>query len=282
MKQYPFYAHDQYHGDGKIRIRRLPVEPNFGHQHIFFELVYVLQGSAIRVWEDTRTPIKAGDYCFNDPHSIHWYENTDDLEIISCMFMPEYIDRALVDCPSLTALISNKVLMFGVPINIPATNQVYHDPSGMVRKIVKDMEKEQEECQTGYKELLRCYLTQVLVCAARACEDHVPHKAISKVTTYLKEHYSEPLCMKTLGELVGYTPQYLSQLFKEEMGMNIQSFFQQLRMEEACRLLSGEKKPTADVAAALGYRDTRFFSKVFRRYKGMSPQEYWRRQQQQE
>ena len=80
--------------------------------------------------------------------------------------------------------------------------------------------------------------------------------------------------MQQLSELTDYTPQYLSSLFSEEMGMSIQVFLQQLRVEVACNLLSGTFLSTAEVAAEVGYQDTRHFSKVFRRYRGLSPKEY--------
>ena len=74
--------------------------------------------------------------------------------------------------------------------------------------------------------------------------------------------------------MAGYTPQYLSSLFSDEMGMSIQEFLQRLRMEEACRLLAGSDLPLSQIAAAVGYRDSRHFSKVFRRYQSLSPKEF--------
>lgn len=271
---YPFKAHDTYKGDGKIRLRRLSPEPNSMHQHIFFELIYVLHGRATRRLEDTLTPVEAGDYYVIDPRSVHCYEDMEGLEILSCLFLPEYIDRALADCPSLSSLLSNRILRFGVPVDMPIADRTFHDTDGSVKRIIKHMEKEHADCRTGYMELLRCYLTQVLVCAARACETRVPHEAVTRVMEYLKAHYAEPLSLQQLSELTDYTPQYLSSLFSEEMGMSIQVFLQQLRVEEACTLLASTFLSTAEVAAEVGYQDTRHFSKVFRRYRGVSPKEY--------
>ena len=273
MNSYPFVAYDSCGGDGKIQIVRLTPK-GFTHQHSYFELVYVLRGTATRKMSDAEIPVSAGDYYVANPLSAHGYEDIRDLEVVNCLFLPEYIDRALTDCPSVSSLLSNRILRFGVPVDIPIADRVFHDTDGSVRRIMKNMEREYAECRTGYMEMLRCYLTQVLVHAARASETCFPHEAVTRVMEYLKFHYPEPLSLETLSQLVGYTPQYLSSLFSEEVGIGIQAFLQRMRIEEACRLLINTDLSMAEISTAVGYQDTRHFSKVFRRYQVVSPREY--------
>lgn len=273
MKNYPIVANNSAdQGDG-IQVLRIAPK-GFTHQHKYFEFVYVLRGTAIRKMSDAAVPVSAGDYYVANPRTAHGYEEIKDLEVINCLFFPEYIDRALMDCPSVSSLLSNRVLRFGVPVDIPITDRALHDADGSVLRIIKKMEREYEDGRTGYKEMLRCYLTQVLVHATRACETRVPHKAVTKVMEYLKIHYQEPLSLDTLSQLVGYTPQYLSSLFSDEVGMSIQLFLQRMRIEEACRLLATTHLSTAEVAEAVGYQDTRHFSKIFRKYQSVSPREF--------
>ena len=274
MKNYPFVAHQTYDSDGKIQVLRITPK-GFTHQHKYFELVYVLRGTAIRkMSEDVQIPVSAGDYYVANPLSAHGYEDLRDFEVVNCLFLPEYINQALKDCPSLSSLLADRILRFGVPVDLPIADRVFHDTDGSVRRIIKHMEREQTECKTGYMEMLRCYLTQILVYAVRAGETRFPHEAVTKVMEYLKAHYAETLSLDILSQLVGYTPQYLSSLFSEEVGMSIQMFLQRMRIEEACRLLAHTNLSMAEVAAAVGYQDTRHFSKVFRRYQVISPREY--------
>lgn len=273
MMNYPFVEHDSRDTHGKIQILRLTPK-GFTHQHKYFELVYVLRGTAKRKLSDASIPVSAGDYYVANPLSAHGYEDLQDLEVVNCLFLPEYIDRALTDCPSISALLSNRMLRFGVPVDISIADRVFHDTDGSVGRIVKNMEREYAECHTGHMEMLRCYLTQVLVYAARACETRIPHEAVTKVMEHLKTHYTESLSLDALSRLTGYTPQYLSNLFSDEVGISIQSFLQRIRIEEACKLLISTSLPVAEVAAAVGYQDTRHFSKVFRRYHIVSPREY--------
>jgi AraC-like DNA-binding protein len=261
-------------GDGQIRMMRLRCRDDAPHRHSFFELVYVFRGTTFHHIGDEITQLHAGDYFIIDPGSIHCYQNGNDCHIVNCLFLPEYIDRALADCPSISALLTNRTLRFGVPVDISIADRVFHDTDGSVRRIVRNMEREYAECPTGHMEMLRCYLTQVLVLAARACETRVPHEAVTKVMEYLKHHYAEPLSLDALSQLVGYTPQYLSSLFSNEVGMSIQMFLQRMRVEEACKLLVGTNLSVAEVASSVGYQDTRHFSKVFCRYQTISPKEY--------
>jgi len=251
------------------------------HRHAFFELVYIVNGAAEHHLEQSRMTIKAGDYFIIDTGSTHCYQNPQDFEIINCLFLPEYIDRALADCPSLSALLSNQVRLFGVPVDLRTADRIFHDGDGSVGRLIRVMEQEHAQRRTGYKELLRCYLTQVLVHAARASEEldrvRPPHEATSAVVEYLQEHYAEPLSLNQLSELVGYTPQYLSNLFHRDTGMSIQNFLQRLRVEEACRRMGQNGGSLTEIAQAVGYTDAKHFARVFRRYKETSPKEYKQR-----
>ena len=273
MKDYPFVPRESGEANADIRILRL-TPTGFTHQHKYFELVYVLRGKATRKLSDAMVPVSAGDYYVANPRSAHGYENLQNLEVIHCLFLPEHINQALKDCPSISSLLSNRILRFGVPMDIPIADRVFHDSDGSVRRIIKSMEREYAERHTGYMEMLRCYLTQALVHAARASETPFPHEAVTKVMEHLKCHYAQALSLDALSQLVDYTPQYLSSLFSNEVGMSIQEFLQRLRMEEACRLLTCTSLSMAEIAAAVGYQDTRHFSKVFRRYQTVSPREY--------
>ena len=265
-------------GDGQIHMMHIkPINDNL-HKHIFFELVYVLSGSATHFLGEESTSLRAGDYFIIDTGSAHCYRDTKNFEIINCMFLPEYIDRALADCPSLSSMLSNQVLRFGLPFNVNTADRIFHDNDGSVKRLFKVMEKEHSAKCTGYFELLRCYLTQILVHAVRASEEseskRSEHSATAAVADYLCAHYKEPLSLSALAKSVGYTPQYLSAIFAKDTGMNIRTFLQRLRVEEACKLLSQSNIRLSTVAEAVGYNDTKHFARVFRKHKGISPREF--------
>ena len=278
MNEVALRTHDSYLHDGQIRMMHLHQRSAGIHCHDFFELVYVENGTATHRMEQSSISVCAGDYFIIDPGSQHCYRDTRNLEIINCLFLPGHIDRALGDCPSLSSLLSNKVMRFGVPVDAQLADRIFHDTDGMVGKLIRQMEQEFAERRTGYMELLRCDLTRVLVYAARASEEQerarTQHKATQAMVEYLRQNYAQPLSLPELSQRFGYTPQYMSNLFHRDTGMTIQTFLQRLRIEEACRLMSDGNKTMTELAHAVGYADGKHFSKVFRQQKGISPRDY--------
>ena len=273
MTNYPFVVHRSGRPDDKIQLQRYSPS-GFTHQHIFFEFIYVLKGTAVREMPDAQIPVCAGDYYISNPRSAHGYSNMQNFEIVSCHFLPEYLDRALSNCPSMSLLLSNQFLRFGVPTDLPIADRVFHDIDGSVRQIVRQMENEQAEHPTGYLEMLRCYLTQILVNTVRAYEVRTSNNAINKVVDYLQVHYANPLSLATLADLTGYTPQYLSGLFSREVGMSIQKFLVRVRIAQAGELLDNTNMSVAEIANAVGYQDIQHFSRLFRQHQKQSPRAY--------
>ena len=273
MTNYPFVVHRSGSANDKIQIQRY-MPTGFTHQHAFFEFIYVLKGTAVREMPDAQIPVGTGDYYISNPCSAHGYSNMQNFEIASCHFLPKHLDRALSDCPSVSLLLSNQFLRFGVPTDLPIADRVFHDADGSVRQIVRQMENEQAEHPTGYLEMLRCYLTQILVHTVRAYEVRTSNNAINKVVDYLQEHYAHPLSLAALAELTGYTPQYLSSLFGREVGMSIQKFLMRIRIAQACELLDNTNMSIAEIANAVGYQDVQHFSRLFRQHQKQSPRTY--------
>lgn len=266
----------------KIRVVRVdPVEDTL-HGHEFFELVYVMRGSALHRLGTQATRVSEGDYFIVDFGSFHCYNENRGFTIVNCLFAPEYVDRALVNCPSLSALLANGVRRFDVPQSgVRFADRVYRDSDGRIRALIESMEREFSEKQPGYIEMLRCRLIEVLVHTTRGTELPGPeesvHPAAAAMTEYLRENYREPLSLDALSAKLGYTPQYLSCLFHRELNVSLSTFLQKLRVEKSCLLLAETRMSVALVAQEVGYGDSRHFNAVFRRHMGMSPREFRRR-----
>ena len=64
------------------------------HSHTFFELAYIIHGNAIHTLDGNSDAVKAGDYVFIEPGSVHSFSKTKDedkLTVINCIFTPELI-----------------------------------------------------------------------------------------------------------------------------------------------------------------------------------------------
>ncbi len=99
---------------------------------------------------------------------------------------------------------------------------------------------------------------------------------ILRVIEYIRNHYDSDISLSEAAELVGITPEYLSKLFTKEMGINFSTFLGDFRISMAKRMFSTGKYKVYEVADAVGFRDTKYFNKVFKSIVGVSPSEYRR------
>ena len=101
-------------------------------------------------------------------------------------------------------------------------------------------------------------------------------RAITGITRYLQEHLAEEISLSVLAEQFHLNPQYISQLFKSEIGVNFLAYLTNIRMEKAKKLLLSTPLSIAEVAEQSGYGDYRVFTKVFKKSEGITPSQYRR------
>ena len=94
------------------------------------------------------------------------------------------------------------------------------------------------------------------------------------VANYVRHHLSEPISVeKMAGEFFLSRP-YLSSRFRQETGQTLTDFILKEKTEEAKRLLRYSDRPLSAVSAYLGFSSHGHFSRVFKKYAGMTPGEY--------
>ena len=101
-------------------------------------------------------------------------------------------------------------------------------------------------------------------------------RVITGITRYLQEHLSEDVSLSILAEEFHLNTQYISQIFKNEIGVNFLAYLTNIRIEKAKKLLLSSDLPIAEVAERSGYGDYRVFTKVFKKSEGITPSQYRR------
>lgn len=97
---------------------------------------------------------------------------------------------------------------------------------------------------------------------------------ISAIKNYIQENYSEDLNAPHIANKFYLNAGYLSTLFKEKTGIRLVTYIEGIRMENAKKFLKNNIWTITEIAMETGYSDANYFSKVFRRYTGMSPTQY--------
>lgn len=97
---------------------------------------------------------------------------------------------------------------------------------------------------------------------------------IKKIRNYLDENYTREISRSDLAEIVYLNPDYISRLFKKEMGVSISSYLLKKRMDAAKELLLNTNMPVNVISLHAGYNNYSYFTRMFRDYTGYSPNEY--------
>jgi transcriptional regulator GlxA family with amidase domain len=96
---------------------------------------------------------------------------------------------------------------------------------------------------------------------------------------YLETRFREKIQIQQLAQDIGISRSYLTQLFKEEIGMSPRELLINIRMEHATEFLEKSNDPIQLVALECGYDDALAFSKAFKQRFGMSPSRYRKEKQ---
>lgn len=101
-------------------------------------------------------------------------------------------------------------------------------------------------------------------------------EAICKLMeTYLQENYRSDISFQVLSERFGFTPEYLSKIFKKHTGETPSKYLTRLRMNEAKHLLVGNPElEIQKIGELVGYKDAFYFSRAFKSYTGIQPSEF--------
>lgn len=101
--------------------------------------------------------------------------------------------------------------------------------------------------------------------------------AMNAAVNYIKAHYGEKLTLEETAEAAGYTPSYFSRIFREEMGCTFKEYLSEYRVERSKHLLLSGNDSISDICSVVGFTDQSYFTKIFRRSTGTTPDKFRKR-----
>ncbi|WP_139992088.1 response regulator [Paenibacillus paridis] len=97
---------------------------------------------------------------------------------------------------------------------------------------------------------------------------------VKQVQEIVANNLSQDTTVKTIADRVFLHPVYLSKVFKAETGESLSEWIIGMKMERALYLLKNTNKKIYEITSELGYQNPQYFSKTFKKYYGMTPQEF--------
>lgn len=119
---------------------------------------------------------------------------------------------------------------------------------------------------------LRQLLTAVSLCTD--VDDSKDGLNLETIHAYMQDHLGERLTLKQLADLAGLSPAHFATRYRELTGVAPIKHFLHLKIEQACQLLDTTDLPFFAISLELGYEDSYYFSRLFKKVMGQSPQHY--------
>jgi transcriptional regulator GlxA family with amidase domain len=97
---------------------------------------------------------------------------------------------------------------------------------------------------------------------------------VKRAVVYLQNNYAQPLSLLKIAHEIGVNKTTLQKNFHQELGISPWEYLKRFRIKEAKRLLETTNLSITEVAAAIGFDNLPYFSRMFRTHTGQSPKEY--------
>lgn len=261
--------------------------PRFGealeHHHEYIEMIYVYSGECHQIVNGISIIMKKGEVCLLDTNVLHSIESTseDDI-IINCLMSKKYLDDILLDRLSGNDLISsffiralyrnndfNEYILFNssesekLPKLMEAVLCEYFDKSLCSDEVINSY------MIIIFSELLRIFENKT----NSQSRDLLKNGSITDIVLYIQNNCKDAT-LTSVAEHFHFHPNYLSATIKKYTSNNFTFVLQEAKLKKASFLLKNSDIPVIEVANNVGYENTNFFYKIFKKYYACNPTEY--------
>ncbi|HWQ98979.1 MAG TPA: helix-turn-helix domain-containing protein [Clostridia bacterium] len=127
-----------------------------------------------------------------------------------------------------------------------------------------------------YEELKVWFLRKIAESARNVSTkaDEKANRVIAKARAFIDRNFSRDLTLEEVSREVHVSPYYFSKLFKEQTGDNFINYLTQKRVDTAKQLLADGRLNVKAICTEIGYNDPNYFSRLFKKFEGMTPTEY--------
>ena len=243
------------------------------HDHDFTEITYILSGKGQYFVEGNLYDVQAGDLILCNAGVRHHAIVTNPKEP-TVEFYVGFTDYHFKDMPKDHICLNDNsyVIRTDTELRQNLTKHCYA------------MLAENEANQVGKYFMLKAHLMQFLLLLLRQeaepqpiqdgyhFDTHYKSYAVNQIIDYLDSHYSEKISLDRIAQNMYLSPVYISKIFKEETGESPINYLIKIRLEKAKEMLaSAHPESIKKIANDVGYEDAYHFSKLFKKYYGVSP-----------
>ncbi|MDF2541373.1 MAG: transcriptional regulator, AraC family [Herbinix sp.] len=248
------------------------------HWHPEYEIIRILSGTFHLTLDSQSFVVKQGDILFLQDGVLHG--GIPEQCIYECLvFDPKLFLKENHICAKLTKRLIEREI--GILQHLPQDREILRDTVDHLFHTMSDQ-------KFGYEYLIQGYLYQLLgivlqeylfeekTTAAPSSYQHVLQ--FKKVLSYIEMNFTEHITLETMAKIAGMNAKYFCRFFKAMSYRTPIDYLNYYRIERACEQLSVARESMTEVALNCGFNDISYFIKTFRKYKGVTPKQYLRRE----
>lgn len=231
------------------------------HWHDYLEFEIVVSGQAEHDHNGSVYPLSAGSaymMCYNDFHGL---TALTDLTVYSLHITDDLLHPELMDF-----LEFNKLRCQFSPGETEA-----------IVETLKQIDREAASDQPFRNLRIKHLAEEVIISLIRKStisKDHVTPPPIRQAVAFLRANFRRELTLEGLAKELGFSPNYLGQLFKAETGSTFNEYLNSLRLKYACSLLTFSDLAVKEIAFAAGYNSVEYFLYQFKKNLRTTPSRY--------
>ena len=247
------------------------------HKHNEWEMFYVDSGEVNCISESDSRMLKAGDVVFHRPNTLH--NTVCNGKRSATMFNVLF----LCDSPSIEFFNSKS---FSVPDGaVKALKELMQECSATY-KISEYPILLRDDAPCGGEQMARILLERLLLLLIRECEEicfkstmsiaslESSNGFIDEICNYMREHIYGKLSLDNLTQRFHFGKSFLCEQFKRSTGSPPISYYLDLKLNEAKRLLREDDLTVSEISEMLGFESNEYFSRYFKKRVGHSPRAF--------
>jgi AraC-like DNA-binding protein len=277
-------AKDWFHPDGfpLAVARREPQEPFGLHGHAdFSELVVVTGGRGLHRIEGEAWPLSAGDVFVVKGREAHEYRDLDDLSLINVLYQPDRLKWDLGDLLSLPGYHALFTLEPQWRKRHQFNSRLHLTPAevGHGLGLIDQLDAELAARTAGFGFMATAVFMQLVGYVARAYGQsrHPDSQALLRIAsaiTHLETHYADEVNLDDLAGMAHMSKRSFLRTFLAATGQSPIAYLIQIRVNRAADRLRAVADPITEVAFDVGFQDSNYFARQFRRLMGVTPRAY--------
>lgn len=237
------------------------------HTHHFTELFYVISGKGVFYIEDDLIPVKPNDLVIINPHIEHTEKTMPNDPM-------EYIVFG----------VDGLAFSFNTPADENQKNYSYYSYTSAKNHLVdfsQLMLKEFREKKPGFDIICQSILQVLLVYISREQNLSIISDSTFRISKecalakrYIDSNYAKNITLDMLAEITHINKYYLAHSFASCIGQSPISYLTDKRLQASMELLINTNHSIAQIASSTGFSSQSYFSQIFRKAVGMTPQQY--------